>query len=86
MLKALGIIFLTFLLLGILFCGGFGFCLGLMGVIIAIAGAIYGALLGLIAGVFGAIIGILGGLLGLALPVIVLVLIIAGVFHLLTSL
>ena len=82
MLKARGIIFLIFILLGLLSSGGFGLCVGLL----ALVGAIFGAVVGVVAGLFGALMGIFGGLFALALPVIAVVLIIAGICHLIIGL
>ena len=86
MLRALGIVFLIFILLGFLDSGGFGLCVGLLGGLVGVVGAIFGAVFGVVAGLFGALIGIFGGLFALALPAVAAVLIIAGICYLVTGL
>ena len=58
--------------------GGFGLACGLLGLI----GGLMGMAVGLVAGLFGAVFGIAAGLIGAFMPLIVVVLIIAGIVNL----
>ncbi len=58
--------------------GSLGFLGGLIGLITGIVGAV----VGILAGIFGALVGVAAGILGALMPVIFLILIVAGIIQL----
>jgi len=86
MLKVIGAVFLIFIGFCILATGGFGIIIGLLAGIFGIIGGLIGGLIGLIGGLVGALFGVVFGALGLLVPLIIIVLIIAGVVHLVAAL
>lgn len=85
MLKAIVVVFLVLAAISLLGLGGFGLVVGLIGGIFGLIGGLIGGLVGLIGALFGAVFGIAFGLLGLFGPVIILVIIVAGILHFLVT-
>jgi hypothetical protein len=82
MLKTIFIIFAALMLLFVFSGVGFTLMAGLLGGLIGAFGGLVGAVFGLAAGLLGAILGGLLGLLGSALPLLAIILIVAGLVHL----
>lgn len=82
MLKVIGAVFLIFIGFGILATGGFGIIIGLIAGILGVIGGLIGGIIGLIGGLIGAVFGVVG----LLAPLIIFVLVIAGVVHLIAAL
>ena len=75
----IGLIFVGLLVLA---HGGFAMIFGLIGGVVGLVTGIVGAVFGVAAGLFGAVIGVAATIFGLALPLIIVVVLVAGVVHL----
>jgi hypothetical protein len=80
------LIFIAGLLIVVLLCAGlegFGVIVGLIGGLVGLVVGIIGAVIGVIVGILGAIVGVAASLCVLAAPLLVAILITAGIFRLL---
>lgn len=73
---------LIFIALLILVNGGLAAVFGIAGGILGLITGIVGAVFGVVAGLFGAFVGVAATAFGLAMPLIIIVLLVAGVVHL----
>lgn len=73
---------LILIVLLILTHGGLGVIFGLVGGAVGLVMGVVGAAFGIVAGLFGALVGVAATLFALALPLVIIVLLVAGVVRL----